>query len=283
MRPALTVLAALILSVFLLAPFAWLVLASFKTDVELLAVPPVWLPEHFTLDNYLFFLSPSGRGALAAGNAGQALPRALLNSALIATLVAVTNLALAVPAAYAFVRLRFRGATVLLLLYLATRMVPAVAIMIPIYVFFAQAQLLDTIFAPALAHVTLTLPFSIWIVMSYLQTIPQELEDAARVDRCTRLQAVTKIMLPVAAPGLLAAAMFAFMTSWGEFLLSAILTRTIASTPANIVISNLATDPYLPRTLIAAGAVISIAVPVGLALMFQRVIVQGLVAGSVKG
>ncbi len=283
MKRAVVIGLALLLSAFLVLPFLWLLLTSFMVAAEVLSVPPHWIPEQLSFDNYGFYLDPSGQQSLQAGNATKLLPRSLVNSAIIALLVVAANLALGVPAAYAFVRLRFRGSSGLLMLYLASRMVPAVAIMVPVYVFFARMELLDTLAAPAIAHITLTLPFTVWILKGYLQTIPQELEDAARVDRCNRFQAVTKILLPVATPGLLAAAMFAFMTSWGEFLLSSTLTRTISSTPATIIISNLATDPYVSRTLISAGAIISVIVPVVLALTFQRVIVQGLVAGSVKG
>jgi multiple sugar transport system permease protein len=166
--------------------------------------------------------------------------------------------------------------------YLTSRMLPSIALLIPIYALFARVGVLNTLLAPVIADVTLTLPFTIWILKSYLQTIPAELEDAARVDRCSRFQAVRRVLLPVAVPGLVAAGMFAFMTSWGEFLLSSTLT-TQASAPITVAISNLATNDSVQRTLISSGTIITLVPPVLLALVFQRVIVQGLVSGAVKG
>ena len=168
------------------------------------------------------------------------------------------------------------------MLYLTSRMLPSIALMIPIYVVFAGLGLINTIVAPTIADITVTLPFTIWILKSYLQTIPQELEDAARVDRCNRFQAVRHVVLPVAGPGLVAASMFAFMSAWSEFLLSSTLT-TPASAPITVAISNLANDDTVQRTLISSGTIISLIPPVVLAIVFQRVIVQGLVSGSVKG
>jgi multiple sugar transport system permease protein len=228
-------------------------------------------------------------GPIAAGSSRAlvshevgALPQAMLNSILIALSVVAANLLLGIPAAYSFVRLRFAGSTPLLLLYLTSRMLPSIALLIPIYVLFTKTGLLNTILAPTIADVTLTLPFTIWILKSYLQTIPQELEDAARVDRCNRFQAVRRVVLPVAVPGLISAGMFAFMSAWGEFLLSSTLT-TAASAPVSVAISNLATDDSVQRTLISSGTIITLIPPILLAVLFQRVIVQGLVSGAVKG
>jgi multiple sugar transport system permease protein len=303
-RTALVMISAAGLALFLLAPFYWVIVTSFMPEYEVISVPPHWLPEVPTAGNYAYFVEaalghppstepggpPVGLSgpAVASNSRAQvahevgALPKAMLNSIVISMTVVAANLLLGVPAAYAFVRLRFRGSTPLLLLYLTSRMLPSIALLIPIYALFARLRLLDTIVAPAIADITLTLPFTIWILKSYLQTIPQELEDAARVDRCTRFQAVWRVVLPVAVPGLVAASMFAFMSSWGEFLLSSTLT-TAASAPITVAISNLATNDNIQRTLISSGTIISLIPPVLLAIAFQRVIVQGLVSGAVKG
>jgi multiple sugar transport system permease protein len=303
-RSTFVAVGAAVLGLFLIAPFYWVIVTSFMPEYEVISIPPHWIPQGPTLQNLAYFAevaigrTPSdlagGPSVVTAGpsvasnsraqvaHEVAALPQAMLNSILISALVVATNLVVGLPAAYSFVRLRFRGSAALLMLYLTSRMLPSIALMIPIYVFFARIGLINTIVAPTIADITVTLPFSIWILKSYLQTIPQELEDAARVDRCNRFQAVRHVLLPVAAPGLVAASMFAFMSAWSEFLLSSTLT-TQASAPITVAISNLANDDTVQRTLISSGTILSLVPPVLLAIVFQRVIVQGLVSGSVKG
>ncbi len=273
---------ALLVGIYLVAPFSWLVITSFMTEAEAQSVPPHFFPHQPTMQNYLTFVSPGGR-ALYAQRAVEYMPRAILNSAIVAFSVALLNLVLGTMAAYSFARLDFRGNRLVLMFYLISRMVPAVAIMIPMYILVRSFGLLDRPPALILVHLTFTLPFTIWILKSYFQTIPRDLEDAARIDRCTWVGMMLRVFLPVAAPGLVAAGMFAFMTSWNEFLYALLFTSTIRSLTAPVVASWFATDMRIEYTFMMTGGVLTVIPPLVLALLFQRLIIQGLVSGSVKG
>jgi multiple sugar transport system permease protein len=276
-------LVAVAVSVYLLAPFAWLVLTSIMRESEALSVPPHWIPHEPTLANYKAFFSPDQTGHSASAQAIGSIGLYLRNSFTVALGVSILNLVVGTMAAYALARLDFRGSHALVLFYLASRMVPSVAILIPMYLVMLWLDLLDSLFSLILAYTTFTLPFTIWVLRSYFQTIPRDLEDAARVDRCGWLRMMLHVFLPVATPALVAAAMFAFMASWSEFLYAVIFTSTEASKTLTVAISQFATEFYIEKTLMTAGGVVAVLPPLVLALVFQRLIVQGLVSGSVKG
>jgi multiple sugar transport system permease protein len=253
------------------------------TEADALSVPPQWIPRSPTLMNYQGFFNPSPEQQLVGSRAVEETPRALLNSTIVALSVAVINLAIGSFAGYAFARLEFRGARTLLVAYLATRMVPALAIMVSLYLIFQALGLLDTLLALILSYLTFTVPYSVWIMASYLRTIPRELEDAAYVDGCNWLTMMLRVFLPVASPGLVACAMFAFMSSWGEFLYALLFTSTLSSKTMPIIVAGFVTDQDTSPTLMNAGGVLGVIPPLLLALLFQRLIVRGIAAGAVKG
>jgi multiple sugar transport system permease protein len=207
----------------------------------------------------------------------------LLNSAVIACSVAFLNLLLGSPAAYGLARLRFAASGSLLLIYVLTRMVPLVALMIPLYLVVRSAHLLDTRASLIITHTVLTLPFSVWLLREYFMTVPRDLEDAARVDRCNWLRMMLYVLLPVSTPGLVAAAMFAFMFSWNEFLFALLFTNTLASKTVTVAVAGFISDLSLPRTVVAAAGILALLPPVVGALILQRQITQGLVSGAIKG
>jgi multiple sugar transport system permease protein len=274
---------AIFFALYLLAPFAWIVLTSFMTEADALSVPPQWIPVNPTLDNYAGFFNPTVRQRLQGARAVEETPIGLLNSMIVAFSTALLNLVLATLAAYSFARIRFRGSQVLLMLYLVSRMVPGVVIIIPFFLILRMLGLLDSYLGLILSYTTFTLPFTIWILKDYFRTIPRDLEDAARVDRCSWLQMMWRVFLPISAPGLVAAGVFAFMTAWNEFLFALFLTSTIKSKTIPLIVANFANDLNVQFTFMAAAGVLSVIPPLVLALIFQRLIVQGLAAGSVKG
>ncbi len=277
--------ASIVFILWIVLPFGWVVLTSLMTEVESLSVPPHWIPDYITFDNYVAFVDPTilGSQRLAGGGAAQGAARAMLNSTIVALSVAVLNMIIGSLAGYAFARLNFRGSATLLLVYLATRMVPALAIMVSLYLIFQTFGLLDTLLALILSYLTFTVPYSVWIMASYFRTIPRDLEDAARVDRCNWINMMLRVFLPVASPGLVACAMFAFMSSWGEFLYALLFTSTLNSRTMPIVIASFVTDVTASPTLMNAGGVLAVLPPLVLALIFQRLIVSGITAGAVKG
>ncbi|GAA1970704.1 carbohydrate ABC transporter permease [Amycolatopsis minnesotensis] len=276
-------LVAAAFALYLVLPFYWIFAMSFMREVDAVSVPPEWIPSHPTLDNYLSFFRPDSAQALVGGRAIKETPYALGNSLIVASATALLNLVLAVPAAYSFSRLKFRGGKGLLMLYLVTRMVPTIAILIPFYLMMRSLGLLDNYGSLILSYLTFSLPVTIWVLKDFFRAVPRELEDAARVDRCGWFRTMWSVFLPVAAPGLVAAAVFAFMTAWNEFMFALFMTSTEAAKTMPVVAANFATDMNTQFTLMAAAGVVAVLPPLVLVLIFQRLIVRGMAAGSVKG
>jgi multiple sugar transport system permease protein len=281
-RTALLCAAGGLVLVYVLTPFSWLVLTSFMPERDALSVPPQWIPESATMDNYLTFVHPTGTRAIVGSRAAEQTLPSLVNSLIAATGTAALNLVLGTLAGYSFARLLFPARTTLLMLYLGTRMVPGIALIVPLYLVIKTYNLLDNLLALMLTYLTFTLPFTVWLLKSYFQGIPRSLEDAALVDGCNWGRMVWHVLLPASTPGLVAAAMFAFMTAWNDYLFAVIITSTIASKTVPVVVAGFATDVTTERTLMAAGGVVAVIPPLLLAFIFQRLIVQGLTSGAVK-
>jgi multiple sugar transport system permease protein len=270
-------------AIYLLAPVVWMFLLSIMTQSEALSTPPHWIPHNPTLDNYKAFLDPNDAQALMGADAIKAMPRAILNSVIVGVTVAVANVVLGSMAAYSFARMKFRGSSVLMFAYLVSRMVPAIGIMIPLYVVMQKLGLLNSLGSLMLVETAETLPFSIWLLTGYFRTIPRDIEEAARIDRCTWFHAIMKVFLPMAAPCLVATAVFGFMSSWGSFLYPLLFTSGSENTTMPVIISNFATDINADYGLLSTSGVFAIVPPFLLALWFQRWIVSGVTSGAVKG
>jgi len=275
-------LAGIAVSIYIVAPFAWLVLTSFMPEKDALSVPPQWIPNEPTLQNYATFFKPSGTRAIVGSRAAEETLPGMVNSLIAALGTAALNLVLGTLTGYSLARFRFRGRGRLLALYLGSRMLPGIALIVPLYLTLKNLGMLDHLSALIVTYVTFTLPFTIWLLKNYFQTIPRSLEEAAFMDGATWLQMLTKVLLPAATPGLVAAAMFAFMTAWNDYLFAVILTSTTAAKTLPVVVAGFATDVTTERTLMATSGVLAIVPPLALAFLFQRLIVQGLTSGAVK-
>ncbi len=271
-------LGAIFFALLVLLPLTWMFLASLMTTTEVTSVPQVFVPAHPQWGNYGSFISGHRVGGESTSDVGSGLR----NSIIVSAAVTAVNLILGSMAAYPLARRRFRGGGVLLIAYLATRMVPTISIVIPIYALMRYLGLLDTLAGLILAYIPYTLPFTIWLLTFYFRLIPRELDEAATMDGCGTLQTLALVIIPVAAPGLVAAGAFAFVTSWSEFILASILTTSPAAKTIPVVATNFATDIYIDYNLLAAAGVVSLLIPVLLAIIFQRSIVGGLSAGAVK-
>ncbi|WP_404444263.1 carbohydrate ABC transporter permease [Microbacterium marinum] len=251
-------------------PFVHLLLTSFKTPLDAIAVPPSVFPDVWTLENYVSALTRQG------------VAPALINSVVTALISTVLSLVLAVPAAYAITRFRTPSGRVFILAALVTRMVPTIAVGAPLVEVMRTMGLTDTSFGLALAHTTISLPLSIWLMASFFEAVPDELSEAAQMDGCNRLQAMIRVVLPVVSGGLAVTAIFAFLASWNEFLFSLLLTSVRAQTTP-VVIANFQSQFGLDwGGMTALAAIYSIPVIV-LTLFLQRHIVAGLTLGAVKG
>jgi multiple sugar transport system permease protein len=269
--------AAVLMALVFLAPFAWLLIASLASQADLLSLPLRWIPHHLSFHRYSQIFS-SQQGTIF-GNFRQSL----FNSLIVASATVAISLTVGVFGAYAYARLRFRFARTSLLLFLSTYMVPPIALVIPLYLIMVRLHLLNTRLGLILVYCTFAIPFVLWTMGNYFQTIPRDLEDAARIDGYSRLGALFKVILPLARPGLLATTLFVFLIAWDEFLYALIFTSTTAAKTIPVAIAEFTGRYTTDFGLQAAGGILAALPPVLIALVFQRYIVGGLAAGAVKG
>lgn len=255
-----------------LAPFYWMFVSSLKAPQDIFD-NALW-PSRPTLVNYASVFGQNNQFGAA-----------LRNSLVIAGTVTIVALALGVFAAYALVRLRFRGKNVLLGLFLAASMFPGVAILGPLFQVFAEWGWINTFQSMIIPDISFALPLGVWILTSFLAAMPWELEEAARVDGCTPLQSFRKIMLPLAAPGVFTTAILVFINTWNEFLIANSMSQTPDVRPVTVAIAMFTGDSQFDQpfgTQMAAGVVVTVPLVI-LVLLFQRRIISGLTAGGTKG
>jgi multiple sugar transport system permease protein len=262
-------LPVLVILAFALAPYAWMVLTSIKPQAELSLWPVRYLPENATLDHYRELISRT----TFAGN--------LLNSFIIAMGAAALGLGVSIPAAYAFSRFRFSGRRVLMTGFLVINMFPVVLLIIPLFILMKNLGLLDTFLGVILGHSTFAIPFAIWMLTSYFNAIPRELDEAAMIDGASRQQAIRLIVLPLVMPGVVTAGIYIFITSWNEYLFAMMLSGQAVRT-VTVALQLFIGEFTIQWGLLTAGGTL-IALPVTiLFLLVQRRLVSGLTAGAVK-
>jgi multiple sugar transport system permease protein len=285
-----------LLVIYVAGPVAWLVSSSLQNDAQITAVPPNWLPPSPSLQNFEAIFGAKAEsvtyetrrqgdpatGRFLPSGAENLLP-SLANSFSVGLWVAVLNLLLSVTAAYAIAVIRFRGRRTALYTILVTRVIPDIALIVPLFLLVRNLGLINTQAALIVTYLAVTLPFTIFILINYFESIPPDLYRAARIDGCSHLAALRHVYLPLALPSLVASLMFAFLTSWNEFIFALILTQNVAAQTLPIVISGFVMDFTTSFSFINAAGVIAIVPPVVLAMLFERYIVSGLTAGAVKG
>ena len=267
----------LALLVLYLAPLYWMISTSFKHQPEIFRMPPTLVPAAFTLDNY---------AAILTGTLASAIPFLVYfrNSLVVALGTVFATLVLAAPASYAFSRVPFRGKRRIIYFVLVSQMLPVVLILIPLYRTLQRVRLLSTYPGLILPYLMLTLPFSIWMLKGYFDTIPRELDEAAKVDGCTKLQAMLRVILPNVKPGLTATAIVTFIMAWDEFIIAlTIMDKNVMRTlPVGMMQSFVGEFSIKWGEMMAASVVT--AIPVVLIFIFlSRYLIGGLIAGAVKG
>jgi multiple sugar transport system permease protein len=254
---------------FFLLPVIWIFLTSFKAQIEVFHYPPVFWPKAFgSFTHYSEILHGTGGEALKA-------------SVIVASANTVLSLLVGVPTAYSFSRFRVGGQH-LAFWVLSVRMLPPVVSAIPLFLLFQQWHMLDTYWALIIAYLTFNVPFVVWFVKGFFDDLPRDLEEAALVDGANRWQAFTGIALRLAVPGIVTAALLAFMFSWNEFLLALFLTRSQVRT-VPVALANLIGGHEIVWGQIGALTILAIIPTVALALALQRYVVRGLTFGAVKG
>jgi len=267
-------------AVWLIGPFVWLFITSISYQRNLMARPLSFIPPEVTLDNYKMIF-----GLVrfhAEGQAAKIIP-SMLNSLVVASVVTALNLVIGTTAGYAYARYKFPLKTLSLFALLFTRMLPTVVLIPAFFLMLRALALQNTLTGLVVAYCSFTLPFTVWIMKAYFETIPADLDKSELVDGCNRFQAYWCVVLPVSGPGLVAGGAFTFMLCWNEFVVAQILNTKPGTTTLPPVIAGMNGQINIDYSVIAASGFLGALPAVLLVLVFQKYMVQGLTAGSVKG
>lgn len=258
---------ALIL-LFTLSPYLWMALTSVTQESKLFTQGPSIVGA--TLENYFRLFSTIGFGAN------------LLDSFIVAAGTVVFGLALAVPAAYAFSRFRFKGRRLLMLQFLLINMFPLVLLILPLFILMKTLGLVDTYFALIIANSTIAIPFSVWMMKSYMDGIPRSLDEAAMTDGCTRFGSLYRVVLPLCVPGIIATAVYIFITAWNEYLYALTLGGREVK-PITVAIQTLIGEYQVEWGLLTSGGIVGAMPATLLFLLVQKRLIAGMTQGAVKG
>lgn len=262
------------ISTVMLLPLAASVLASVKPTAEAAAVPPTYLPHSVSLDSYQRLWTYQ-----------QGLPTYLANSLGTALLTILFTLVLTVPAAYALARFPVPGKEVVFVILLLALIVPYQALLTPIFLMFARVGLTNSLVGLAILHTAIQLPFSLYILRNSFSAVPQELEEAAIVDGASSWQALVRVFVPATVPAVVTVALFAFITSWNEFLGALVMMSSSSSFTLPVILAAARTETSLGGTdwgMLQAGVTVSIIPCVLVYLLLQRYYVSGLMSGALK-
>jgi multiple sugar transport system permease protein len=267
----LTLLAAAIVVVNGFFPAVWILLTSLKTEAELVSKPITWWPRDATLANYVQAFTD------------QPLLRYLGNSFAVAVLSTILSLFVASLAAYAIARLNLRRRQLILTCIVASSMFPLVTLLVPIFQTMRSLNLLNTYTALVLPYTVLNLPVCTLVLVGFFQSIPRDLENAAMIDGCTRLGALWRVVVPLAAPGVFTAGILAFVNAWDEFLLALSLNASASMRTLPVGITLYQGEFTFPWPIISAALVVAIVPVAVLIAVFQERVVGGLTQGGLKG
>jgi multiple sugar transport system permease protein len=267
------------LVVVTLFPFSYMLLLSLRPIEEVLQNPGrIWAaPREWTSHAYREVLTPAAEG-------GQGFPRFLANSAMVSVAATLLTLVVSLPGAYAVSRLRFFGRRQVHFLFLSIYLFPSILLAIPLFVLFTRLGLRGSLAGLTIVYIAQTVPVSIYLLRNYLTTIPESLEEAAAVDGYSRLQTLRKIILPLAAPAVMANALYVFMIAWNEFLFALLfLTEDRADWTVSLGLAQLSGGIEVSKTTLMAGSVILTLPIVILFFAAERLLTEGLTAGADKG
>jgi len=269
--PSLRVIAALIVVLNGFFPAVWILLTSLKSETELVSKPITYWPRDAVLTNYVQAFTD------------QPLLRYLGNSLVVAVLSTVVSLVVASFAAYAIARLNLRRRQLVLTCIVASSMFPLVTLLVPIFETMRQLDLLNTYTALVLPYTVLNLPVCTLVLVSFFQSIPRDLENAAMIDGCTRMGALVRVVVPLAAPGVFTAGILAFVNAWDEFLLALSLNASATMRTLPVGISLYQGEFTFPWPVISAALIVAIVPIAVLIAVFQERVVGGLTQGGLKG
>lgn len=254
-----------------LLPFFWMIASSFKTDMEVTSFPPTLFPHAFTTDAYHRIWEQEG------------FVQYFFNSIKVSGATALLSATVGVFSAYGFSRFRFRGRETLMILFLASQVLPGVLLVGPYFKMMTLVGLYDSLWGLILAQTTLTLPFSVWMLKGYIDTVPAEIDQAAEIDGASRLQCLFYCILPNILPGLVATMIFAFLLAWGDLLWALCLINDPAKQTMTLGVTNLVGQFRVLWSDVMAATVIGCAIPAFAYVFLQRYLVRSQASSSVKG
>lgn len=279
---------AFLLLFFITAPLLWLVISSIIPEEAILEFPPNWFGYGITNDNYVYIFTgqipdshlTSGQMRTMISQEVRLVPRAIVNSLVVATGVMLINLVVGSLGAYAYARLRFPARRTTFFFITLSRLIPPVALAVPYYVIVQNLKLLDTYWALIAVYSVLTLPFTILILTLYFRGIPQEIEEAAEIDGCGPFDILWRITIPLALPSLIGTGLFAFMLSYSEFLFALLITTSIKTRTLPVILTSVSWNPDITWSLLSASIVLGLIPTLLLVVPVWRFMVKGLAAGA---
>lgn len=275
LQTAIVYLAAVLLTLVILAPFAWLFVMSISSAADLNSLPLHWLPARLDFSRYALLLT------VAQNSAGEAFLSSLRNSLEVAGMAVVGALIVGIPAAWSVSRHRQVGWSIYIAI--GSYMLPAVALSVPLYRILQSTGLLNNVFGLACVYLTILAPFTTWLLKSGFDGVPREIESAAMIDGARLDQILLRLTLPLAAPAVTTAALFALMVAWDEFFYALLFTSDDRARTLTVAVADLASGRMTDYGLIAAAGVLAALPPVIIGVVLQRALVAGLTQGGVKG
>lgn len=259
-------LAIILLAIFLLAPFLWMVLNAFKTPLQIIRLPPelIFVP---TLQNFVNVFST------------QNFARFIMNSVIVGGGSTLLGLIIGLPAAYSIARHKQNRVALAILM---SRMVPGITFLVPLFIIFRRLNLVDTYASLILSHLLVGLPFIVWVMVPFFESIPREMQEASVVDGASSTQTFTRVVLPLSLPGIVTASILSFVFSWNNFMFSIVLATSRTKTVPVAIYNFISYAQIDWGGLMAAAVVITLPVLV-LAVVTQRYVIRGLTAGALKG
>lgn len=264
------------LFIWTFAPYFSVILASFTPEDELMRIPRPLFPSRITLENYEALLSPSSRQSTY-------FVRCVLNTIIVGLATSTITILFAALGGYALSRLNFSFKNIIFYVILATLPIPTIACMIPLYWMFRQMQLIDTYQGLILIYLSAFVPFSLWMMKNYFDSIPSEVEESALIDGCSRAEVLFRITLPLSLPAITTLFILNFLNVWGEFMIAVVFTESYKAKTLTVLVSEFTRKYYSAHGLRAAASILGAIPPLIITYLFQKHIIGGLVKGAIKG
>ncbi len=269
-RYVLTYLVCVVAFLFFITPMLWIAYSSFRTPEAIFSAKIYTAAKDFTVDNYKTVLSVTD------------FPVYFWNSLRLGLVVTAASMLLSIPGAYGLSRYPLRGKNAYIMGVFSMQMFPVVLLLIPIYTVIFAIGLFNTIVGVALGQLMLVLPFAVWMLKGYFDNLPKDIEDSARIDGCNLFQTLSRIVLPISAPGIMVAAFYAFVVSWGDYLVVSVISQSQRTSTLTLALQRLGSALILRWGQVAAATVLTIVPTILLFSFVQTRLVEGLTSGAVK-